>query len=230
MTQSQTITIPDTAPLAAGHQSLMQLAHELTVTDKDSHGRGLSLLKDIAGAEKRVIELFKEPKKAADTAHKFLTGLERQILGPIVTARKEVDGKVWRFEEQERARAEEEARKKAEAARRAEEDRKLREAEDAEKAGDKKLADEILNEPIETPVVPAAPALAKVEGVTSRSTWRAEVTDPMALIRYVAAHPEWESLLAPVMPALNSLARAQRSNLKIPGVRAIEEVSKAVRG
>lgn len=229
MTQTQTITIPDTAPLAAGHQSLMQLAHELAVTDKGTHEQGLTLLKDLAGAEKRVVELFKEPKNSAHRLHKFLTGLEGAALRPIQDARAEVSKKVTEFEAEEKRRADEEAKKKAEAARKAEEDRKLREAEEAAKSGDKQLADEILEEPIETPVIPAAPELAKVDGVVTTSRWKAEVVDPLALVKFIAANPQWIHLVEPVMPQLNSLARAQRQNLKLPGVRAVEERSKAVR-
>lgn len=72
----------------------------------------------------------------------------------------------------------------------------------------------------------AAPQLG---GVSNRSTWRAEVTDKAALVAYVAAHPEWLHLVDVNMPALNGLARSQKSALALPGVKAVEEKQLAAR-
>ena len=78
-------------------------------------------------------------------------------------------------------------------------------------------------------MIHVAPQVATVEGVSSMTRWSAEVTDLIELVKYVAAHPEWLSLLEPAMPNLNRLAVAQRQALSIPGVRAISRTVRATR-
>ena len=79
------------------------------------------------------------------------------------------------------------------------------------------------------PVIFVAPALATIAGVWTRPNWRAEVNDKLALIRYVATHPEWVHLVDANESALNGLAKSQREALAIPGVRAVEEQVRSIR-
>jgi len=68
-----------------------------------------------------------------------------------------------------------------------------------------------------------ASAAPKIGGLTTKTTWKAEVTDKAALIKYVAEHPEWLGIFEINMTALHGLARAQKDALAIPGVKAVEE-------
>jgi colicin import membrane protein len=101
----------------------------------------------------------------------------------------------------------------------------------AESAGDEEEADRILSEAIDAPPAPVhvETQTAKVAGVSSRKTWKAEVTDPVAFVKYVAEHPEHVNLLQVNMTQLNALARAMQENLKIPGVRVFQDRTHAVR-
>lgn len=74
-----------------------------------------------------------------------------------------------------------------------------------------------------------ASSAPKLGGVSSKTTWRAEVTDKAALIAYVAQHPEWLQLVDVNMTALNGLARSQKSALALPGVKVVEEKQLASR-
>ncbi|MEX3859676.1 hypothetical protein AB3X94_37435 [Paraburkholderia sp. BR10923] len=78
------------------------------------------------------------------------------------------------------------------------------------------------------PVQPVQPA--KVQGVSTRQVWTAECTDLHALVAYVAAHPEYLNLLQINQTALTALAKAQKKALAIPGVRAFDKGTVAVRG
>ncbi len=230
-TESSPITIsrPETGHLAVPHQSLMQEAHELVVTDAESHGRGLEIIKRAQLAYRAVEELFREPKAGAHKAHKFLTEMERALLKAPDSAKIEATAKVTAYEEAERKRAEEEARRKEEEARKAEEERLIADAEVAQREGRTEDAEAILSEPVSAPVVAPAPEISRVAGVSSVTRYSATVTDLLLLVKHAAAHPEYLNLLTPNSVALNQLARAQRENLKIPGVRVLKEVSKAVR-
>lgn len=73
---------------------------------------------------------------------------------------------------------------------------------------------------ITAPVV-AAPR--KTSGVSTRKQWKAEITDKLALIRYVAEHPEYVDLLDANMPAINKIALALKANCPLKGVRVFED-------
>lgn len=72
-------------------------------------------------------------------------------------------------------------------------------------------------------------AAPKVSGISTRQNWTAECYDLPALIAWIAAHPENANLLMPNGPALTAMAKAQKSAMKIPGVRAFDKGSVAVR-
>jgi hypothetical protein len=77
------------------------------------------------------------------------------------------------------------------------------------------------------PDVQVEKATPKVEGIAYRETWNATVTDPMKLIQFVAAHPQFEHLLTPNIPALNGLARSLKGAMAIDGVKATSTKSVA---
>lgn len=128
------------------------------------------------------------------------------------------------------------AKRDAEAARaagdaEAEELAALEEAEAAE-AGRRAQAERaaIKAEPVTAPaVVRVAPAVATVAGVSARTTWKARVVDPLALLKHVAANPEWLNLVKFDEAALNALARTQKDRLALPGVQSFEEQGFSVR-
>lgn len=73
---------------------------------------------------------------------------------------------------------------------------------------------------VTAPVVTAAP---KTAGVSTRKVWKAEVSDKLALIRYVAEHPEYVDVLDVNMPAVNKLVLALKANCPLAGVRVFED-------
>lgn len=224
-----TISTPTTGHLAQPHQSLMQEARDLSVTDAESHGRGLEIIKRAQLAHRAVEDLFREPKAAAHKAHNFLTEMEKALLSAPDSAKAEAMTKVTEYEEVERRRAEEEARRKEEEARKAEEERLIADAQAAERDGRPEDAEAILSEPVSAPIIAPAPKVAQLAGVSSVTRYAAQVVSMVELVKYVAAHPEYINLLTPNTTALNQLARAQREALKIPGVKVAKEISKSVR-
>ena len=73
------------------------------------------------------------------------------------------------------------------------------------------------------PAEVVTPETPKVEGVAYRTTWTAEVYDLPALVKSVAAGQHGHELLEPNMRVLHVLARAQKEEFSIPGVRAVSE-------
>jgi len=216
-----TIEQPDRAEFAREHTGLVQRAEAFKVTNPTDHEDAQLIFRELKAAEKRVEDRLGPIIEAAHKAHKGLTSLRADILAPIKGAVQAVQRECIAFEDKQRRAAEEAQRIAQEAARKAEEERALADAIAAEQEGDKAGAEEILAAPIVAPVVQIAPAVAKVAGVSSRVTWGAEVVDLLALVKYVAAHPEWVGLIQANGPALNKLAQAQRDALKLPGVKAV---------
>lgn len=74
------------------------------------------------------------------------------------------------------------------------------------------------------PVIMAAPIAApEIKGFSSRTVWRARVTDKTVLIRAAADRPDIAALLLVDEKAANRLAGALKAALAVPGLEAYEE-------
>ncbi len=73
------------------------------------------------------------------------------------------------------------------------------------------------------PVVPIMTSVPTVKGVSSRGIWKAEVTDKLALVKFVAANPQYIDLIDPAPKELGAIAKALKDNARIDGVRIFEE-------
>ena len=72
------------------------------------------------------------------------------------------------------------------------------------------------------PVVRSGPA--KVEGISGRDNWKAEVIDVKALVQHIIANrPDLISLIEIKASGINQLAKAQKSALVLPGVRVYND-------
>lgn len=228
---AKTIQIESPGPPAIVQElaPVVQEAKSFSVGNVESHATALERIKILRNGERAITEYFEPSRKAADAAKKEVLAARDGLIGPFAEARGIYDRKAQEYEAEERRKADEEARRLQDKARREEEERKLAEAEEAEKAGDKELRDRILEEPVEVPVVAVAPAVAQVQGVTTRTLWSADVFNLRMLIEFVAKHPEWDTLLEPHLPNLNRLAVSQQEAMRIPGVRAVSTISRTAR-
>ena len=170
-----------------------------------------SITKPLLDAQRAVNNLFRAPQETLSEAERII---KRSIL-----AYQEVEERKRLEAQAAAAQALRKEREKLEAqAARALATGKL------EKAEALRITAEAIPERMEI-----APTATKVAGLASRSTWRAELVDKLALVTYVAQHPEWLNLLEPNMTAINGLARSQKSALAIPGIRAVQEKQLAAR-
>lgn len=199
-------------------------------------------------AVKAVNDLFRSPKD-------FLQSAENTIKGAMLTYDRAQQQKAEEARraaaaaaraEQERIQAE--ARAAAEAAQK-EADRIAQEAAAAAAAGDQTKADELKQQAEQTAAAGAAEAEAiavtaemvtaapvpmptaapKVAGLSTRQNWKARLTDKMALIRFVAEHPEHQHLLDVNQSGLNQLAKAQKDAMRLPGVEAYPDAVMSAR-
>ena len=195
-------------------------AKALAIRDAAGAQEAAAMLTCIKGLRKRIDETFDPVIKRAHEAHKAAVAAKKSVEAPLTEAESIIKRglSAWQAEE-DRRRREEEARLAA-IARREEEERRLAEALHAEAMGEPDLAEAIISEPVVAPVVRVAPT-PKINGVSFSQVWSAEVIDMAALVRFVAINPAMINLVQPNLTALNAMARAQKSALNIPGVRAV---------
>jgi hypothetical protein len=180
----------------------------LTITTDDDYSRGGDILKDIKARIKAVKDYWKQPKAAAQAAHKTLVDREKQMLKPLEDAEATVKKTMLAYTtEQQRKRQEEQARLAALAAQ-------------AEQQGDADGA--AFMREMSAAVEPVQPT----GGVSVRTTWKARVTDP----KLVPAYFDGYELREINMTALNGLARQYEGGLNIPGVEFYRDETLSVRG
>lgn len=219
----------DNAEATAG--ALVTKANELAraIIDDTTAKHAAEFIVTIKGARKKWDSIIGPVCDKTRTAWQEANALRKKVDDPLDQAEKQILSpalSAYRIE-QERRRREEEERRNAEAKRKAEEEA-LDHAVALESAGAKDAAAAVLDEPILPPpvVMPAAP---KVAGLTEREVWSAEVVDIKALIQAVVDGKVQITALEANMPFLNGLARAQKGEFNVPGVKAVARKSFAGR-
>lgn len=226
------VTYPESVALARPDPALIQSAEQFLAVARSSYG-------SIATADQA--EAAGEDLKTIKGRQKALEEARTKITKPLLEAQRAVNA-LFEGPKQLLAEAEsiikrgiltyqdgEERKRRAAEAAAAEAARKERErleaqAAKAAAAGKVEKAEALQATAAAIPErVEIASSAPKVSGIASKTTWRAEVTDKMALVKYVAEHPEWLALLEVNTTSLNGLARSQKSALALPGVRAVEE-------
>lgn len=205
-------------------------ARAAIVTDASTYEIAAQMLLGIKDLRKKIADTFDPHCKRAFEAHRALTKEKADAEAPLTQAERIIKDSLRAYDaEQERLRREAQRLADEEARRREEDERVARAAaleREGREFGDDMLVEEahaLINEP--APVVTAAPiakATPAVKGISYRTTYSAQVTDLVALIRFVAANPSHAALLTPNMTALNAQARSLKQALRLPGVHVIE--------
>lgn len=221
---------PNEEQLRSNYSPVIARADGIEVLTQDDHEDASLCFKDIHQAKNRVRTEMDPIISDANQVHKKLTSLRKRLLAPLELAGEIIKGKLDVYETEQRRIAEAATKKAEEEALEKEEERRLQEAFEKVEEGDDDEAAAILDEPVEAPVIKVEPKIAKVEGMSQRVSYKADVTDKKALICYVATHPQWSNLLDPNMAALNGLARSQKDEFSLPGVQVKKETVRAVRG
>lgn len=240
---------PEARAMAEQAIGAQEQAAEITVHDTESFHVAAAFVTTINGRRKELervrkslLEPVREVERRIDAlfqpAIKALEGAERTLKDRMGAYRAEQE----RIREAElraaREAAEAQARAEREAARRAAEEaraalaiatepeeaavaeRVLAQAEQAAKVA------EIVRPMVAQPVT----ELPKVAGLSSRTTWHAEVTDLRALLRAALERDDLLALVSVDTKALNAMARTQKERFAVPGCKAVPTQSMAVRG
>lgn len=194
----------------------------IKIIDQSTYNHASALIKEIRKMKSLVKEYHKPIKQKTDMAHKEAVATEKRALDPLDKADDIISEELSRWDvEQERLRKEAQAKADAEAKRLADL-AATAEAKAAKANGaTQEVVDAILTAPVPVPSPVVLPTFQKADGLSTRKTWAAELSDIKALCRAVAEGKASPEYVLPNMVALNKLASAMKTTFNIPGVRAV---------
>lgn len=218
----------ETQEIVAESTATLAVAQNFKVASAQQYIEAGEKLKGIKALMKKIDETFDPHIKRAHEAHRALVDEKRSHQTPLQTAEALLKRAIVTYqlaEEQKRreaeARVQEEARKEREKleARAA----KAAAAGKEEKAAALATAASAVVAPIIMPTTP------KVAGISTRTTYRAEVVDKMELVKAVAAGTVPLLALDANATFLNQQARSMKESLSYPGVKVVQETGLASR-
>lgn len=205
-------------------------AKTLVVRDPLTFQKAGDFLRVVKSMASEITTFFEPLKKKAHEAHKALTAAEKDKLAPLVEAETYLKRGMAAYQEAEEKRRREEERRLQEEARKKAEEERLQLAIEAEQAGDKVSAEELIAAPVEAPVV-IVQSETKAAGISFRDNWKSRVVDVRALARGVADGTVPAMAILPNQSFLDNQARASKGEIKYPGVQTYsEKVVSAGRG
>jgi len=216
------------AKIDAEAQAKVDEAHALTITEDAHMETAGAFVRGLKAIQNKINSTFDPIIKKQRDALEEARDQKKSHSQPLKIAETIVKGKMAGFHEAQEAIRAEEERKMREEARRREEEERLAQAAALEKEGRPDEAEQVLDDPVEVPAIKPPPA-KKVEGISYRTTWKAEVVSFKLLVEYVAKNPKHLNLLKANTTAINQLARALKANMEIPGIRVTSEKTVAAR-
>jgi hypothetical protein len=225
---SSAVVVASPAGQELQHQATewTELAKSTVVVDALSYEIAATHLQAIKALQAEADETFDPIIKRAHETHKEALAQKKHITDPLTQAEAVLKRSMASYvQDQERKRLEEERRLREQAELEAAQAREA-EIEEAEAHGATvEEVQAIAQSPLRVSPVITAPVTTRVQGIISREVWKAEVTNLIALVKFVSANPQFISLIQPNTAAINGLARSLRSTMNIPGVRVWSEAN-----
>jgi hypothetical protein len=205
-------------------------ARAFVITTQETLELAANALKGIKGLRAEIEEVFGPNIKRWFDGHRAAVAERKKVEEPLTEAESIIKRNISGYQqEQERIRQEEERRLRlvAEEAARQQRARELADLEATKPTVEEYVA--VAERPLEVAPIYAAPTVQKVQGVSSRESWKAEVTDLGALIGFVAQNRQYVNLLEANTTAVNAMARSLKSAMSIPGIKVYNEAVVSVR-
>ncbi len=201
----------------------LAIAGEIVVKDAMTYQMAGETWKSLTALEKKIKAYWEDDVTTALKLHRSLVAKRDAMLIPVGEQKNSLRLGMKTFEdEQERIRRAEQARLEEEA-RKAAEEAALAQAVALEMNGHKAAAEAVIAAPVVAPAVYVQKTTPTGFGNATRRTWGAEVTDLMALVKAVAAGIVPIQAIEANTVFLGQQARALKSALQYPGVRAVEK-------
>jgi hypothetical protein len=220
--------IVETAEIAAEASATLTVAQNFKITAPGQYEEAGTKLQAIKALSKKIDDTFDKHIANAFKAHKDLVAEKKTHQSPLQTAEALIKRAMLGYQfAEEHKRREAEARAQ-EVARKERERLEAQAAKAAEKGKVEKA--EALQAAAASVIAPTiAPTVQKIAGISTRTTYRAEVVDKMELVKAVAAGTVPLNALDANMTFLNNQARAMKDTLAYPGVKVATDTGLASR-
>jgi len=206
-------------------------AYSIVVQNAQQYSGAAEFLKMLKDAQKKVKEYFEPMKTNAYQAWKEICAKENQMLDPLGKAEAEVKTKMLTFQrEEEERRIAEQRRLQAIADEKARKERERLQKE-AEKLKTPELKEKRMAEAesVIAPVIQVQPETPKIDGISTRSIWKAEVISKIDFVKAAINDQNLLALLEIDLAKLNKIAQATKGQISYPGIRFYEETIMASR-
>lgn len=209
-------------------KTLSQTVKTLTITNNKEHQNSGEFLKKIKSISNTMQDRRKEITAPLDESKKRVMDFFRGPLDELSEAERILKRAILTYQ-QEQARIAEEERKKAEARAKAEEEKKRKILEEraikAEVEGKESKAEALREQALDVyvPTVVKAPVLEKVQGISTKKVWKANIVDINKIPQNVYINDE--KVTAAIQAILNKLATATKGAMPIEGVEFYQEES-----
>lgn len=206
-------------------------AAQIAIVDQATYDEAAKLLLEITSIEKKIKAHHAPLKITAHEAHKAAIAAEKKFLEPLGRAKSLIKGEIvsWTTE-QAKIKAEEERKAREEADRIEKEERSKRAVEAAKAGKSEEEVEKIIETAAPVIVKPVEDKFVKAAGVSTRKTWKAEVYNPLLLCGAIVDGKAPMACVQPDMAVLNKMARDNKDQLMIAGVRFFEDTTVATRG
>jgi len=191
---------------------LVELAKETAshIESREDAERACQLQDALADLERQIHAVHDPAVEAALAAHRAAVAARKQLLEPVEQARSLLKKALIQWQTQQKELAAKAAMEAQKAAMQAAEAARVQIAEQTGVPPEEIAMVAPKVEPISAPKV-----------VAVRTIWQAEVYDLMALLKAIVDGQQPIEYVQPNMTALNARARADKTLMKVPGVRAI---------
>jgi hypothetical protein len=203
--------------------SIPEQAKSLKICDDVTYQKGGELFHTIKDLRREIDLVFSPIINAAHKAHKEACDQRRKVEAPLLEGEAILKLSMANYNEELERKAKEKQRKLEDLARRLAEEATLQAAIHAEAQGNNEVAEAIISTPIEVAPIVQVAEVTKIEGVSYRENWRAEIVSLMELVKAIASGSMPITLVVANEVALNQMARALKNAMNIPGVRAVCE-------
>lgn len=218
----------ETTEIAAESTTTLTAAQAFRITTADQFIESGDKLKGIKALSKKIDDTFDPHIKRAFEAHRSLVAEKKTHQGPLQTAEALIKRQIMSYQQDEERKRRELEAQAQEAARKEREKLEARAAK-AEASGKTEKAEalQMAAASVVTPII--ANTTPRVSGISTRTTYRAEVVDKMELVKAVAAGTVPLAALDVNTAYLNGQARLNKESLAYPGVKVVQETGIASR-
>lgn len=224
-----TINLPEKSALLATSDSILASAESFLIDCPEVYEIASSELKTIKVEFNKLEDERKKHVQPLNEEVSYINNLFKLATGALTKAEGVIKSKLLAYQQEEAKKAAA-IRAQAEAAAAAERKRLEQEASQAAASGDAVTAAVLeATAQVVTAPVPATTGTTKVSGISTRTSWNAEVVSLIDLVKFVAANPDNIGLIEANQKALNGMAKALKENMHIPGVKSVSTESIAAR-